>query len=304
MRTMRPALPLVVSILAGSILATTALAQPGGRRPEPPPAPPRDAAPDPDAIKERLARRLEDLDRQQARLREAIARLDRGDAPEDVLRDLEPPRGDGRARRPGPDDGPGERFDGRPDGRPDGRMDGRPEGRGGPDGWDAGQPLTAEGRRWVEEFLAGSMPVMAERVARLREADPQGADRLLMRLAPRLRDAARLKDSDPELFDLRLAEIRVGMDVIDAIRALRHAQEQGQGVDQAAAKVREQLIRQQDIRDRMTTHEIRAMAARLDEMKADAEKRKAGSNARIDEMVRRLLERREPGGRGRSPRPE
>jgi predicted DsbA family dithiol-disulfide isomerase len=131
-----------------------------------------------------------------------------------------------------------------------------------------------------------------------------------MRLAPRLRDAARLKDSDPELFDLRLAEIRVGMDVIDAIRALRHAQEQGQGVDQAAAKVREQLVRQQDIRDRMTTHEIRAMSARLDEMKADAEKRKAGSDARIDEMVRRLLERREPGdrrepgGRGRPPRPE
>ncbi len=301
------ALRIGMVMLAGTVLAATTFAQPGGRRPEPPPEPPREAAPDPDAIKERLARRLEDLDRQQARLREAIARLDRGDAPEDVLRDLEPHRGDGRARRPGPDDGPGDKFDSRPEGRPDGRMDGRPEGR---DGWDPAQPLTPEGRRWVEEFLAGSMPVMAERVARLREADPQGADRLLMRLAPRLRDAARLKDSDPELFDLRLAEIRVGMDVIDAIRALRQAQERGQGVDQATTMVRESLTRQQDIRDRLTTHEIRVMSARLDEMKADAEKRKAGSNARIDEMVRRLVERREPGdrrepgGRGRPQRPE
>jgi hypothetical protein len=261
-------------------------------------------------MRERLQRRLQDVRRLERRLEELLTRLDAGEAPADVLRDLAPldgMRDGGRASgrdggREGPRRGPRE---GRPGDAPPGPM--RPEGRGERDGnrerpgppdqlasIPDDRPLTPEQRERVMAFLRETMPGMAERFQSLSTTDPEAADRMLGRMLPRLREASRLREEDPELFALKGDELRTGVDVVAAIRALRAAQgspagpEADAALTTARAGLRDAVSRQIDARLRVQEHELAVLLRRVESLQADLLRRQAGRDAAIADTLERL----------------
>lgn len=298
--------------------SSLAQAQPGG--PPPPPGPRGgDAAAvlDPAMVRERLQRRLEDIRRFESRLEGLLARLDAGESPADVLRDLAPLDGMREGGRRGPRE---PRSPERPEARPGDRggdfppVPGRPEGRGERDGPRERQgppdqlasipddrPLTPEERERVMAFLRETMPSMAERFLSLTASDPEAADRMLSRMLPRLREASRLREEDPELFTLKGDELRTGVEVIGAARALRASQNAPAGTERdaaiasARAALREAVTRQIDARLRVQEHELAVLMRRVESLQADLLRRQAGRDAAIAETLERV--ERGPGAR-------
>jgi hypothetical protein len=166
-------------------------------------------------------------------------------------------------------------------------------------------------------LLREAMPGLASRLEEVSKVDPEGGRRMLARWAPRLREAAQLKKNDPELFGLRMAEMREGWGVIEASRGARelskgsHDGEEGIAAQRADAKgkLREALSKQFDARLAMQSHEVRALSKRLDELKAHLDEQQASRESRISEIADKILQDKDlplepgPGGRGPEDRP-
>jgi hypothetical protein len=276
-------------------------------------------------LRSRLERRLEQTIRLEQQLREAIERLDRGERPEDIMRSLEPPlrgatRGDGPEDRPPPPMRPGARPEGRPapDGRggPAGRpgartSDDRPrmDGPRGPVRPDAPGARPDEMRERAMAVVREHLPILAARLEAIREFDPEAADRMIQRLAPRLHEAAEMMRRDPEVGRLKLEEIAAGIDVLEMIRDLRRAKISPDGdraskVESAKARLRQALQAQQEVRLRVQEREIAMLEQRVSELRAEVERRRREGGAAIEEMVNRISEETEagPAMRGREPR--
>ncbi|MDX2132510.1 MAG: hypothetical protein SFY69_10720 [Planctomycetota bacterium] len=307
----------MVAALVLVMACGAAAAQPAGPGGAPPPPAdvPRAGFGNGEELKRRLERWLDEMDEREQRIRDALTRLEAGEEPREVVRGLEGilrmgarlepgrgegPRGEGAERRFGPDgpDGPGPGDD-------------RPRPREG-EGWGLagpGQPLTPESRTRVLKFLGEVMPQFAKRLEQYREVDPEAADRFLGRIAPRLQDAARLRNSDPTLFALRVDEVRAGVEVIEAIREVRRAQSAGEDLKAPTARLRETMVAQNEARSKLMAHEITVLEKRIESMKGELRQRDTDAAERIDDVVRRVLEGRggeegpgRPGGRpGRKP---
>lgn len=299
-----------------------AAAQPEGT---PPPPPQREAGPragepglgergpmDPKGMRERLERRLSETQRLQEQLRTAIERLEKGQSPGEAVRAL-----DLLARpRMGREAGRGE--PGRPEFEPEGMRGrggperGRPEGPG-PRGIREGKfdgrfappgaELSAEQREVVMDAVREHLPTLAARMDALREMDPEAADRLMERLAPRLREAARVREQDPELAQLRLEDLRTGIEVLDAIRGLRRAQGMGVGearegaMERAKGDLRARLVEQHEVRMRLQAREVDALTKRLEDLKAELDRKRGEGEKNVEEVLKRITEHRPDGTR-------
>lgn len=293
-------------------------------------------------LRERLDRALKDSEQANQKLRDAIARLDKGDDPESVKRELDMPlvrmwlMRDGQGPRMrdrfdgpgGPDGGrednmmPGDRG---PGGPPEGRREpgGRDEpgpwgqprrGERGMEGGNRPQPGQAPGpmgpgrtgglgggpdgppedRERLMAAVERELPEFAARVRELREKHPQLADRMFQRLAPRVRDALRVREHDPEMFTLRIAEIKSGLNVLEAIHASRQARQMDDSAPDAAAKradaekqLREAVGTAFDARLRIDEHEAQRLSERVDEIRTEIEKKRADRQKAVDEIVSR-----------------
>lgn len=335
---------MVSGVLALAMVAGFAMAQPGeGRPPEgnkreegrPPKGGPRggegpEREPgmfDPAAMKARLERRLEEITREQARLREAIKKLNKGEAIGDLERGMLP------GRRPGRMEGPrGERPEGRPEERGEerGPRGGKPEGAreegrhekgphgDGPKGESVRGEPTPEEREQMMAILRDAMPSLAKRIEEAQKADPEAGKRLLGRWAPRLREAAQLKEREPKLFELRVSELREGWKVLEAARNARElARTSHDGEEKIAERrtkaqdeLKAALAGQFDARLALQAHEVEMLSKRLEELNKRLAEQKASREERVKETAERImndkdlpLEGRE-GGEGRPPRGE
>lgn len=239
---------------------------------------------EPGALKARLERRLEEVTREQVRLRKALERLGKGEPPEDIGRGLPMSRRPGRSveRRPEGGEGRGERP-----------MD-------GPNGFRGDGPHAEGSPQEHEQLLAllhEAMPGLAAKVDEVSRIDPEAGRRMIAHWAPRLREAAELKRNDPELFDLRMNELRQGWTVIEASRAARElsrpSHDKDDGIEDKRAKSRgdlkEALARQFDARLAMQSHEVSALEKRLAELKSHLEEQRAARETRISETLDRIL---------------
>ncbi|MFA6044986.1 MAG: hypothetical protein WC718_08385 [Phycisphaerales bacterium] len=267
----------VASLAALVLLAGTVNAQPAPDDQPPPPrergddAPPREA--NPERAKAWVERMLKETRTREARLQEALERLNKGEAPEAILRDMTDerlrdaglgggPDGPGRPGGAGPEDGGRrgplqrlrdrgrERAQGDGPGRPGAAGDEGPDdqmgpaggpgeragGReGGPKGGKAGRP----GERLTPETKQEIHEFVKQnmpvlaRRLELGKDDGEDRDRVLERLAPRILDAMAAKRRDPELFESRAVEIQAGLDVFDAVRAYRDAARDDKAPDHA-----------------------------------------------------------------------
>lgn len=243
---------------------------------------------DPETLTRRLNARLEEADRQvglmtarRDRIAEAVERLERGDAPALVVRELfraERAIGDGSEfRRGGPP------------------MD-RPNGRG-PD-LDPEQAMRRLAAAWPE--LAGAI---REEMAR----DPELARQIGQRLRPRLAELLELRESDPELARVRLVEFRAGFEMMLATRDLRtaHLRGEGEAIETAREKLRGALERALESRLIAQRFEIRRLEAKLEALRGELATREAERADQIEELMAELDARAaaaEPPQRGRESR--
>ncbi|MFZ2873100.1 MAG: hypothetical protein WAZ94_01310 [Phycisphaerales bacterium] len=287
-----------------------------------PEAPRRESAGDPEgqpregqpreAATARLLRRLEEAQRQQARLAEAIKRLEAGAPVDEVMRELD-------AGRPGPDergprpwrDGAGmdqripersdrsDRFDrpGRGD-RPGPPGMGRsPEGQAAPDAEE------------VRAFVQQSFPEIWRRFEDLRKASPETAERHLGRFLPKVREAMALRESDPAMFEMRVEEIRGGIDAMVCIREYREALSLPEGdatrserLAKSEGDLRRVLGEQFDLRLKLQEHELRMLSAHVDSLRKEIEEKRGERDAAVSDMFNRISRGGPPDGvKGRPP---
>ncbi|MBI1190958.1 MAG: hypothetical protein GC200_09795 [Tepidisphaera sp.] len=316
-------------IAALVLFAGGAVAQPGPGQPPPqrepgdgaPPPPRDDAGPrddgpprDPERAKKWVERMLKETRSRESRLQEALDRLNKGEAPDEILRDMTDRMGEGA----GPDDGGrrgplaqrlrdrargdrAERGDrgGRPGGDdmapdddgPGGRGSPGPGGRDGPPG-KPGERLTPEHRQEIEAFVKENMPVLARRLEMAGE-DRGERGRMLERLAPRIEDAMAAKRRDPELFECREQEIQSGLVVFDAVKAYRDAAkadgpDHDSKVKDATDKLRDALNNAMAARDKVREREIDLLAKRIEKMRSELEKQKADREKKVDGELKKI----------------
>lgn len=266
--------------------AHVALAQPSDTAPparEPAGAPGAPAIDD-DALRERLERRLVETRAASQRLEAALAQLDAGDDARSVAREL----GREFAR---------DAMEGRGARRPN--MPGRDGGRGfrpWRDRPSAAEPLDADERARVLAMIERGMPETAERLARLRETDPEAADAMLARLAPTLRNLLD-RFGDGPVGEARLAEFRAGRDIAEAGRHLRgliRSNASPADIAAAEADLAQRIERGYDARLAVAAAEIAELEARVASLRARLssarENRDEEINARVDELTTRVRE--------------
>lgn len=270
---------------------------PGARPPREERAPANDESNwgDGAAVKARLRQLNAEADKAKLATDRAIERLDKGEAPREVLRDL-PPFVRLMLRSANASNGPGvHQGEGGERPRDHGGFGENRDGGGG-GGGGAGrfqqQHMTVEER---EQFLATiqeSTPTLAAKLETIFKSDPESAPRILGRLFPRLREAMSVRQRDPELFKLRLTEIEMSVNVLQTSRIYRNLQ-RGRSVDSpelesAEARMREALKQHFDARNALAEREIQELTRRIDAMSDDLEKKQSKRDDVIDDAVSKI----------------
>lgn len=287
----------VLAAALSGVLCLPALAR---QAPPPPDRPADEAQPQ---LQDMLRRRLGELGEEQDRLRKAIDALDKGASPEDVMRELRPPRGSG--------DGP----DG--EGRPRERWRDWREGRGAADG---NRPDRAEGpegspptdwrdpavRERIAKFIR-EHPELSEPIERIKQDRPEFAERMSFRLAPRIAEIMEVSDRDPELADLKLKELGNGLATMNAFRDTRAVKDDPEKLAAARAILVARVADQFDIRARLRQHDIEQLRQRLDTLQADLDRQLSQRSQEIQKRVDEMMSGKAPmdvfgDGPGKGPR--
>lgn len=275
-----------LALIAGSTLAfqpeqtpAPTDARPAGRAPLPPPPP---GALDRESLRERLSRQLEENERSQQRLREAIEKLDAGEDPRAVV------DGMGQSFRERVNDRMGELRERSPRG-----PRGGPEGQPGPDGPPG--PNNDRGPRGPEGTMAllrEFAPNLADRVEEMRRVDPQFSDRMIERFAGSLRDLAASRQRDAEGFALRLAEVEAGLDTLEAVRGVRD-DIMTPGASGASAErissLKGAIAKQLDARAAVQKREVEVLAQRIERVRAEMDKQAAERDKVIEERAGEIV---------------
>jgi len=235
--------------------------------------------------------------------------------PPGELDDPPPPTGDDTAPAPAPGPAPGPRpprpdregadtrpgVDGDSDRRPDRPRlrdrrdrdgeDERPDDdrRRPPHGHDRGGLSEADLDRALE-VLKKIHPDIATRVERVREQDPERAAELLRRSFPRLRQLLMLQRIDPEMFDLKVEDLRLGRVTRFYAAAVRQARDQGHDslVEQRRATLKRLVARHYDVRLEIRQVELRRLEQRIEALRGAMADEQARRDAVIARQVARL----------------
>lgn len=265
------------------------------------PPPPAEASTAPDGadrarLRESLERRREMTAAMQARLEDAIGRLDRGEPI-----DAELAEGRGFMPEMVGDGAGGPRW------QRGVRQDARDSG--GPVRADGGDAPSVEEIRRLRAFIDENLPVLAERLRNVEQHDPQAAPRMIGRIAPRLREAFEARERSPEVFRLRVQELEQGFQLLDAARRTRRVVEtegpESAAAVEAKARFRELAGAHFDTQVRLQNAEVADLEARIAELRAEIDRKTTHRDEEIDARVEDVLRNTRPGrpeGAGRPSR--
>ncbi|MEM9915205.1 MAG: hypothetical protein AAF911_09595 [Planctomycetota bacterium] len=133
-------------------------------------------------------------------------------------------------------------------------------------------------------------PDLAERLDALRDEDPRRFKQTLERRFPRVRFLVQLQQRDPEMFDLRMADISLDQQTDALAKQLRDARaaddedRYDELRDQIEAKVTEHF----DVRQQIRAREIEMLKARLEELEQDLDDRDDDRKDLIEVRVNEL----------------
>lgn len=265
------------------------------------------------AARNLIERRLEQTRQAEARLQRALARLDGGATLEDLRDEFPELQRQGRGDNQDWPSGPG-RMDGADSSFPTPPARGNPSSRSGtplggpdfnelgpsPDGMGPGPknsrsprhdgPLTSDQRQAIRDFLRSASPGMLPMIERLERDDPAEAEKRFAEMLPRVRFLIEMREREPELYNLKLQDIRLGRESVEAARRLAELDKRGPGAEPGeitgqSDRLRTALSEQYDVRGQILAHEV----SRLQERQAEVAKEIQGRPARRDEVVQKMM---------------
>jgi len=195
-----------------------------------------------------------------------------------------PPGGEGARRRPAPDDPAGAPPTGDGERR-------RSAGDGDSGSGRARRMAEALSAEELEEVIAVAAEISPEWGAGLRErlaTDPEGLRKAVVNAGPRLLGLTMLKRSHPELFALRVEDLRIQNELKSLVSEYRSRVEAGDASAAAIeAKLREKVQRQVDLDLRASAMELQALDEQLKRL---VEQLKAETLQRSERVERALAE--------------
>ena len=225
----------------------------------------------PDTLRARLERRLDDTQRFTARLEQAIEMLDEGGTVDDALgalRGNDAPLFDGDRRRELAD-----------------RWRDRRDARG------PRRPLDQSERARMLELIASELPELDAHLSTLSGDDARAEETVLLMLAPRLREVMEAAEREPELARLRLDEIRTGFQAIRLGRTVREAQRNGTLSERP--ELREQIAQamrtQGEARIAVKAYELDRLRERIARLESELDREREALDARTAAMIDRLF---------------
>jgi hypothetical protein len=272
---------------------------PAGQEPPPPGA---EARPQEtrEALRDRLARRLENTKRVQQRLEQALKQLDEGTPVERVRDGLERDARDqfDAARRNGTG---GPRFVPRRPGAEDAAP--MPGAGPGPNGREGGPGSPRPGGRVFDrdrllDLIQKNNPDFAQHLRDLQHDNPQAADMMWKRLDPQLREL--LNEHDPDVQSLRIAELKNGWATLGKVRELHDAMRRGNAseVEEKTGVLRGLFAERYDLQVRLQQSDIANLEKRLAQLREEATHNAADAKdkfvrERVEEMTARVKDRLE-----------
>ncbi len=260
---------LSAGVLALAMVAGLAMGEPPARGDRPdgasnqaqqehPQRPPRemlDIKIDPDALRARLSRSIERAQDLIKLHEDALAKLDEGASPTEVLQGM---KLQGFARRS-------------VDGQPSTGVDRRNE-RGENPRMGAGRPpMSPAHRQQLLGFLREHLPNLWKNLEPIAKANPASADRLVGRMSPQIDEILLLKKSEPELAQIKIDEMRSGLEFVEASREFRVLMKNEDASDDqreaAFAKLHKSATERFDVQLRAKEYEVAMLETRLNELK-------------------------------------
>jgi len=250
---------------------------------------------DPAVVRERLVRRLVELEEETARVRNAVDKLDKGESPADVFEHLRPtmerrvegmPFHDERAH-PGALPRKAGEMHLHADGHPIGPMKMRER-------LLSGDPLTDAEREALVHFLETNTPRVAAHLEELQGSRPEAAEKMLREVQQRMEMMREVAANDPAALESHLKSLRTDMELrqaaMDFVRARRAADEAAQAEARAAIETLVPQRVEASLADR--ERELAAMKERLARMEAELAAARSDPQEmiakRLDELLLRL----------------
>ncbi len=225
---------------------------------------------DPEALRIRLQRMI---DRGQAmvdRGRGAIEKLDAGASPSEVLSELRPVETPRRLRA---GDTPNTHAT---------PMGDRPVP-------DADRPTPSDDREQIHAFLREEFPDLWKNVQPMIEQNPRSADRLVGRMAPKIREILVLRRTQPDLAKIKTLQMHAGFDFVEAARLYRVALSDPNASEsqreRSLADVRTYAEQRFDTEMQAKQLEISRLESRLDELRASLSELEAQRDQEVSRMV-------------------
>lgn len=158
----------------------------------------------------------------------------------------------------------------------------------------------------VLAVLNDVMPHLARRLEAVRQQDARRFGVMIRRMGPRLRELIHDKQENPELYQLKVSESRLGFQTIQLIRQLRQAQADPQNQEKAQAirdELRQVVAEHFDLRQRLLEAKVAAMEKRLEQTREELADRAQRREQLIDQRMEQLLSHR-PGERWKRGQPD
>ena len=280
MRTTTTSRLTLLAACAAALACSAAFAQPGGRdqarrsgQPTPAAAqeqPSLAPAINAEILTERLDRRLAEIQKEEAAITRAKAELGRGAPVGEVMRSLMRDRVFAMGERMR--EGPGAHAHDEP-----------------------AQNLEYDAQRLREmmRFLRDTAPQIAERVEAEILDNPDRAEQVYRRMAPRLLPQMEMRERDPEMFSLRTDSMRLDWQIRQAAQRVQRlsgaASPPAEEVARANTALRDLVEQRVDIANRERALMVDRLEQRVASMRAELKESADERDAEIDQKVRELL---------------
>ncbi len=201
----------------------------------------------------------------------------------------------GALAQDGPPDRPGERPPDRPN-RDEMRQrwEQRRAEQGGParqSNWRNADPITAEQKQELLDFLQEFDPERHRRVQDMIERNPEQANRFLPIIYQRTQPMMDMKENDPEHFNAIVSERKLRGEVQSLVRRIRDAQQAGREdeAEQLTMKLRDALEQRFDVQQTLKEKRLERLEQQLKDLKEEVDNYEQEKDGLIDQRLAEYL---------------
>lgn len=149
--------------------------------------------------------------------------------------------------------------------------------------------LSPQERQVMHKFLRKNFPKLADNLQQVAQYDARSADQMLAKMAPPIREILLLTETQPELAQLKIAEMRAGLMLVEASSAYRAAMNSPSASESdradAIARVRQAAGERFDAQLEAKKLEVAKLEARLNELKDSVNEIEQRRDTEIEHMV-------------------